>query len=54
MPSWIFSNVPQDITNDSNKTKQWALRYLKTVEWLSITNKDNKRFICPQCVKEPA
>ena len=53
-PSWIFLKVPQDITDDSNKTKQWVLRYLETVEWMLITNKDNKRFICPQCVKEPA
>ena len=52
--SWIFLKVPEDITDDSNKTKQWALRYLETVEWMLITNKDNKRFICPQCVKEPA
>ena len=53
-PSWIFLKVPQGITNDSTKTKQWVLQYLDTLEWMLISNKDNKRFICPQCVKEPA
>ena len=38
----------------TKRKKQWVLQYVDTLEWVLISNKDNKRFSCPQCVKEPA
>ena len=52
--SWIFLRVPEGISWDSHATKQWVTQYLNDHDWVSISSQDNKRFICPQCVKGDA
>ena len=49
--SWIFLRVPEEISWDGAKTKEWVAEYLDSLEWLTVTNDANKRFICPQCSK---
>ena len=50
-PCWIFWKVPEGITYDTHKTKEWVTEYLEKRKWGLICNNKNKRFICPQCVK---
>ena len=50
--SWIFLNVLEDISCDGPKKKEWVTAYLEALEWVSISNDYNKRFICPECVQK--
>ena len=50
-PSWIFLCVPEDIS-DARDKKQWIQEYLDSLDWNTVSNAKNKRFICPKCAKE--
>ena len=50
--SWIFLRVPEEISWDGPKKKEWATEYLDALDWASVSNADNKRFVCPKCPQE--
>ena len=50
--SWIFLNVPEDITCNGAKKKKWVAHYLKSLDWMVVSNEANKRFVCPKCAKD--
>ena len=43
--------VLEEISCDGPKKKEWITAYLDALEWVSVSNADNKRFICPKCVQ---
>ena len=44
--------VPEEISCDGPKKKEWITEYLDALEWVSVSNADNKRFICPKWSQE--
>ena len=49
--SWIFLKVLEEISCDGPKKKEWITAYLDALEWASVSNAGNTRFICPKCVQ---
>ena len=47
--SWIFLKVPEEVSWDGPQKKEWVAEYLDALEWVSVSNADNKRFICSKC-----
>ena len=52
--SWILLTIPEEFSGPGPKKKEWVGQYLDTLDWSSVGNHRNKRFICPQCTLEDA
>ena len=44
--------VPEDISWDGAKKTKWAAEYLETLDWVWVTNRKYKRFVCPKCAED--
>ena len=43
--------VPEE-SWDGPEKKVWVTEYLEKMEWVLVSKRNKKRFICPKCSKE--
>ena len=48
MSSWMFIDLKNAPTWGPEK-KVWLQNYWEKLGWIEITNKANRRFVCPKC-----
>ena len=50
--SWLFLLPPEKESAWGPHRKDWVKMRLAELEWTEVTNRENRRFVCPGCSKK--